>query len=213
MQKVYLNGRSGKMGQAIVSRAKILNLHIVDNIQDSDVVIDFSHPSSISDLLDQCIFHQKPLISGTTGFCETELLKLKLASKKIAILHASNFSSGISSLKNSILKFLDSSSEKFHCEIEEVHHREKVDFPSGTALQLKDFIESIDKKKKIKSLKIISRRVKNIFGAHKVIFKNSKNYSEFIHEALSRDVFADGALINIKKILNLKPDLYELSDF
>ena len=99
MQKVYLNGRSGKMGQVIVSRAKILNLHIVDNIQDSDVVIDFSHPSSISDLLDQCIFHQKPLISGTTGFCETELFKLKLASKKIAILHASNFSSGISSLK------------------------------------------------------------------------------------------------------------------
>ncbi len=213
MQKVYLNGRSGKMGQVIVSRAKILNLHIVDNIQDSDVVIDFSHPSSISDLLDQCIFHQKPLISGTTGFCETELFKLKLASKKIAILHASNFSSGISSLKNSILKFLDSSSEKFHCEIEEVHHREKVDFPSGTALQLKDFIESIDKEKKIKSLKIISRRVKNIFGTHKIIFKNSKNHSEFIHEALSRDVFADGALINIKKILNLKPGLYELSDF
>ena len=213
MQKVYLNGRSGKMGQVIVSRAKILNLHIVDNIQDSDVVIDFSHPSSISDLLDQCIFHKKPLISGTTGFCETELFKLKLASKKIPILYASNFSSGISSLKNSILKFLESSSEKFHCEIEEVHHREKVDFPSGTALQLKDFIESSDKDKKIKSLKIISRRVKNIFGVHKVTFKNSKNYSEFIHEALSRDVFADGALMSITKILDLKPNLYELSDF
>ena len=99
-----------------------------------------------------------------------------------------------------------------NCVIEETHHTEKIDAPSGTALELRDHIVSLDTDKKIKSIEIISNRVGNVFGIHKVSFKNKNSIKEFKHEALSRDVFAYGAIYAAKKICGLNPAIYKFQD-
>jgi 4-hydroxy-tetrahydrodipicolinate reductase len=213
MSKVYINGSSGKMGQAILDIFKKNNFNEVDKIQDCDVVVDFSHPDALNKIIDECVLSKKPLVIGTTGLSNEDFEVINRASRTIPILYASNFSKGILDLKKSILSFLLKSDEEYHCEIEEVHHNQKTDFPSGTAVDIREFINQNDKKKLVKSLKIISLRRGNIFGIHKIIFKNNVECLEFKHEALSREVFASGALAAARKIIELSPNLYSIDEF
>lgn len=213
MSKVYINGSSGKMGQAILNIFKKNNFNEVDKIQDCDVVVDFSHPDALNKIIDECVLSKKPLVIGTTGLSNEDFEVINRASRTIPILYASNFSKGILDLKKSILSFLLKSDEEYHCEIEEVHHNQKTDFPSGTAVDIREFINQNDKKKLVKSLKIISLRRGNIFGIHKIIFKNNVECLEFKHEALSREVFASGALAAARKIIELSPNLYSIDEF
>ena len=213
MSKVYINGSSGKMGQAILDIFKKNNFNEVDKIQDCDVVVDFSHPDALNEIIDECVLSKKPLVIGTTGLSNEDFEVINRASRTIPILYASNFSKGILDLKKSILSFLLKSDEEYHCEIEEEHHNQKTDFPSGTAVDIREFINQNDKKKLVKSLKIISLRRGNIFGIHKIIFKNNVECLEFKHEALSREVFASGALAAARKIIELSPNLYSIDEF
>ena len=213
MNKFYLNGSSGKMGQIILNISKKYDFIEENSIEASDVVIDFSHPSSIDNITYECVLKNKPLVIGTTGLSNENYLTMKKASQKIPILYASNFSNGILALKKSILDFLMNSDDKYHCVIEEVHHNQKKDFPSGTAFDIRSFINTNDKKNLIKSLKITSIREGDIFGVHKIFFNNEEQNSCFKHEALSREAFASGALISAKKILALKPNLYSIEEF
>ena len=216
MIKVYINGLSGKMGSSIKDIAmqqNDLNLIYDKNIKNADVLIDFSRPSSTLNILEDCLEHNIPMVIGTTGFNQDELSIIKEASKKIPILLAFNMSKGIYIIKKSIQNFLESNSNKVSCVIEEVHHTEKVDSPSGTAIELKKVIEIADIAKNISSLSIESKRVKGIFGIHKVIFSSDSNYIEFKHEALSRKVFAEGAIEISKLISSKSPKMYELEDF
>ena len=213
MSKVYINGSSGKMGQAILNIFKKNNFNEVDKIQDCDVVVDFSHPDALNKIIDECVLSKKPLVIGTTGLSNEDFEVINRASRTIPILYASNFSKGILDLKKSILSFLLKSDEEYHCEIEEVHHNQKTDFPSGTAVDIREFINQNDKKKLVKSLKITSLRRGNIFGIHKIIFKNNVECLEFKHEALSREVFASGALAAARKIIELSPNLYSIDEF
>ena len=216
MIKVYINGLSGKMGSSIKDIAmqqNDLNLIYDKNIKNADVLIDFSRPSSTLNILEDCLEHNIPMVIGTTGFNQDELSIIKEASKKIPILLAFNMSKGIYIIKKSIQNFLESNSNKLSCVIEEVHHTEKVDSPSGTAIELKKVIEIADIAKNISSLSIESKRVKGIFGIHKVIFSSDSDYIEFKHEALSRKVFAEGAIEISKLISSKSPKMYELEDF
>ena len=216
MIKVYINGLSGKMGSSIKDIAmqqNDLNLIYDKNIKNADVLIDFSRPSSTLNILEDCLEHNIPMVIGTTGFNQDELSIIKEASKKIPILLAFNMSKGIYIIKKSIQDFLESNSNKLTCIVEEVHHTEKVDSPSGTAIELKKVIEIADIAKNISSLSIESKRVKGIFGIHKVIFSSDSNYIEFKHEALSRKVFAEGAIEISKLISSKSPKMYELEDF
>ena len=190
-----------------------LNLIYDKNIKNADVLIDFSRPSSTLNILEDCLEHNIPMVIGTTGFNQDELSIIKEASKKIPILLAFNMSKGIYIIKKSIQNFLESNSNKVSCVIEEVHHTEKVDSPSGTAIELKKVIEIADIAKNISSLSIESKRVKGIFGIHKVIFSSDSDYIEFKHEALSRKVFAEGAIEISKLISSRSPKMYELEDF
>jgi len=216
MIKVYINGLSGKMGSSIKDIAmqqNDLNLIYDKNIKNADVLIDFSRPSSTLNILEDCLEHNIPMVIGTTGFNQGELSIIKEASKKIPILLAFNMSKGIYIIKKSIQDFLESNSNKLTCIVEEVHHTEKVDSPSGTAIELKKVIEIADIAKNISSLSIESKRVEGIFGIHKVIFYSDSNYIEFKHEALSRKVFAEGAIEISKLISSKSPKMYELEDF
>ena len=216
MIKVFINGLSGKMGSSIADIAiqqNDLNLIHDKNIKYADVLIDFSRPSSTLNILEDCLDNNIPMVIGTTGFNQAELSAIKEASKKIPILLAFNMSKGIFVIKKSIQDFLESNNNKLNCTIEEVHHTEKVDSPSGTALELKKVIEIADIANNILSLNIESKRVKDVFGIHKVIFSSDSDYIEFKHEALSRKVFAEGAIEISKLISSRSPKMYELEDF
>ena len=216
MIKVFINGLSGKMGSSIADIAtqqNDLNLIHDKNIKNADVLIDFSRPSSTLNILEDCLDNNIPMVIGTTGFNQAELRAIKEASKKIPILLAFNMSKGIFIIKKSIQDFLESNNNKLNCTIEEVHHTEKVDSPSGTALELKKVIEIADIANNILSLNIESKRVEDVFGIHKVIFSSDSDYIEFKHEALSRKVFAEGAIEISKLISSKSPKMYDLEDF
>ena len=216
MIKVFINGLSGKMGSSIAdiaNKQNDLNLIHDKNIKNADVLIDFSRPSSTLNILEDCLENNIPMVIGTTGFNQAELSAIKEASKKIPILLAFNMSKGIFIIKKSIQDFLESNNNKLNCTIEEVHHTEKVDSPSGTALELKKVIEIADIANNILSLNIESKRVKDVFGIHKVIFSSDSDYIEFKHEALSRKVFAEGAIEISKLISSKSPKMYDLEDF
>ena len=216
MIKIFINGQSGKMGSSIADIATEqgdLNLIQDGHIKNADVLIDFSRPSSTLKILEDCLKLNIPMVIGTTGFSKAELSAIEEAAKKIPILLAFNMSKGIFIIKKSIQDFLKSNSNKLKCIIEEVHHTEKVDSPSGTAIELKNVIEKADIAKNISSLNIESKRVQGVFGIHKVIFSSDSDYIEFKHEALSRKVFAEGAIEISKLISSKSPKMYELEDF
>ena len=212
---MYINGLSGKMGSSICDLStndetiSIVN----DDIKNADVVIDFSRPDSSLKVLNQCIHYKKPLLIGTTGFNDNQIKTIQEAAKEIPILLSFNMSKGIFTLKKSIKDFLSSNEHILECVIEEVHHKNKVDSPSGTAIELQTLIQDNNLSNNVTSINIKSERALDVFGIHKVVFFNNSENIEFKHEALSRKVFANGAIKIAKLILNNEPKLYSTEDF
>ena len=200
------------MGQAVLKIIKDSDEFVKDNLLNSDVVIDFSNPISTLQILNECVDNKKPLIIGTTGISEDHLDTIKKASKKIPILLAANMSIGINNLKESITIFLNKLEEKMHCIIEETHHVQKIDKPSGTAVELIDLIKLEDENQNIKNIEVNSHRVEDVFGIHKITFYSKNRSSYFMHEALSRDVFAQGALLSSKIVRGIEPNIYKFKD-
>ena len=214
MLKIYINGSSGKMGQSLtnlINQSQELNL-VTKDISLSDVVIDFSHTDSTIEIIKDCSRNKIPLIVGTTNLNEETLIEIKMASKYIPILLAANMSIGILQLKESLVAFIKSNKQKIECSIEEIHHSNKLDAPSGTAIEIKDLIKNTDNKSNIKHIKINSKRIDNVFGIHKITFINEESSIDFKHEALSRDIYANGAIKCAMKIHNLEPNIYKFED-
>ena len=214
MSSIYINGLSGKMGITLKNLIKNEpNLEIVKTIKDSDLIIDFSRPESTTLVLQEAQQQKKPIIIGTTGFNDDEVKSIDEASKNIPILLSFNMSKGIFYLKKNIKNFLKDNLDSFECTISETHHTEKVDAPSGTAIELKKFIELNNNQNQISSIEIKSNRILDVFGIHEVIFYNENNHISFKHEALSRNIFADGAIFIAKSIMGKSPGMYSVQDF
>ena len=214
MNTVFVNGLSGKMGKTI--NRLILDdpdFEIVKTVSNSDVVIDFSRPESTMPLVQEVKEHKKPLIIGTTGFTDIELKLIEEASNEIPIMLSYNMSKGIYYFKKNIKQFLKDNLESMKCLISETHHTQKVDAPSGTAIELKKFIELNNNKKYITSVDIESKRILDVFGMHEVTFFNDTNHISFKHEALSRKIFADGAISIAKLMTSMSPGMYTTQDF
>ena len=214
MKTIFVNGLSGKMGKTI--KNLILDnadFEIVKTISDSDLVIDFSRPESTMPLVQEAKEHKKPLIIGTTGFTEIEVKLIEEASTEIPIMLSFNMSRGIYYFKKNIKQFLKDNSDSLKCLISETHHTQKVDAPSGTAIELKNFIELNNNQKYITSVEIESKRILDVFGIHEVIFFNDSNHISFKHEALSRKIFADGAISIAKSMIGISPGMYTTHDF
>lgn len=216
MLHIFINGASGKMGNAILKlslKDNAISVVTEKSSKEIDVVIDFSRPESLINNLQEYKTTNIPFVIGTTGFSDQQIKLIEDESLTRPILLSYNMSKGIFTLKNSIKKFLQDNMHKLKCNIEEIHHISKVDAPSGTAIEIKNLIKKYDLDKNILSINIDSKRVGDVFGIHKVSFKNGINEVEFKHEALSRDVFAEGAIEIAKKILKKDPGLYQLEDF
>ena len=214
MNTIFINGLSGKMGKTLNNLIlDDANFELVKTISDSDVVIDFSRPESTIFLVQEAKEYKKPLIIGTTGFTDIELKQIEEASNEIPIMLSFNMSKGIFYFKTNIKQFLKDNSDSMKCLISETHHTQKVDAPSGTAIELKKFIELNNNEKYISSIEIESKRILDVFGIHEVTFFNDNNHISFKHEALSRKIFADGAISIAKSMIGIPPGMYTTQDF
>ena len=215
MLKIFLNGETGKMGSCIsslIDKDDSLELVNQDFLKNADVVIDYSHPDSTASILQECIRLHKPMVIGTTGIKKDLANQIIESSKTIPIMQAANTSKGIMNLKESILQFISNNTHHVECHIKEIHHKEKIDSPSGTAIELKEFIRNNDKNNIVKSINITSIREDDVFGIHEITFNFENNFVEFKHEALSREAFAIGAISAAKFMSISKPDIYKFSD-
>jgi|TARA_B100001059_G_scaffold51832_1_gene45488 4-hydroxy-tetrahydrodipicolinate reductase len=216
MTGIYINGVSGKMGTNLLKLcANDKNIKICDDLNDDslEVIIDFSHPDSTLKLLKSLPTQKISLIIGTTGLKEEHFQYIEEISKDKRVLIAPNLSKGISVFKNTIVEFIKANDKELHCLIKETHHDQKIDSPSGTAIELKKIIESNNTKNLIADIEIISKRTGKIFGIHEIIFYKDTKKIQFKHESKSRNIYSDGALQAAHWIKDKEEGLYSFEDF
>ncbi len=202
------------------------NLH--DSLNGSDAVIDFTQPDNTVLCSNICAALGVAHIIGTTGFNEKQEAEILASSSKIPIVKAGNMSLGINMLTKIVEKVAKSLDFEFDVEILEMHHRNKVDAPSGTALMLgqsvaigrgeklsdlasynKEGITGVREKGKIG---FASLRGGGVIGEHEVIFTSENEKISIKHEALSRNIFANGALKAALWSAGKDPGLYGMAD-
>ena len=247
MIKIIMNGCNGKMGQVITrlvaedSECEIVaGFDINPSIEntypvyanpeeftgEADVVIDFSHPSCLTGLLDYCKKRKLPVILATTGFSQEQKEEFTAASSEIPVFFSANMSLGINliiALAKKATKLLEGN---FDIEIIEKHHNQKIDAPSGTALAIADAIDetlsypaeytydrhSVRRKRGNHEIGLHAVRGGTIVGEHEVIFAGTDEVIELKHSAHSKEVFAVGA-IKAAKFINSKPaGMYNMND-
>ena len=193
---------------------------------DTNVVIDFSHPSVLDSVLKYALDKKCALVLAVTGYTEAQNKKVLEASSSIPIFQSGSMSLGVNLLKKLLKQAAAATGNDFDIEIIERHHNRKLDAPSGTALLLADAInESLPDKKTYncsrsgKSAKrsrneigIHAIRGGTIVGEHEVIFAGNDEIIELKHTSLSRDSFATGAIRAAKYIYDKKPGHYNMDD-
>lgn len=193
---------------------------------DFDVIIDFSNPAAFDRLIEYAIRKDKPVVIATTGLSAEQLNRLKEASMQIPVFFSANMSVGINILVKLVEKTVNLLRGDFDIEIIEKHHNRKVDAPSGTALLIADAINellgsnlkytydrhSVRRKREPGEIGIHSIRGGTITGEHTVIFAGNEEIIELKHVAMSRDIFAAGALKAAVFIKDQKPGIYDMDD-
>jgi len=219
----------GKMGKTIESLALKKGHEIVErttrnsgtpNINNCDVAIEFSIPECAVNNIEHCINNGIPVISGTTGWLDDYDKIINLCEKRNGtFLYASNFSVGVNlffSINEYAAKIMAPWKE-YIPEIEEIHHTEKLDSPSGTAISLANQITDLTNQKgwtqtqEKDKLNIISKRINDTIGTHSIHYKNEIDTISLKHEAHSRIGFAKGALLAAEWIAN-KKGVYTMKD-
>ncbi|BBM35961.1 4-hydroxy-tetrahydrodipicolinate reductase [Pseudoleptotrichia goodfellowii] len=192
--------------------------------RDYDAIIDFSHFSLLEEILEAGIQKGVPVLIATTGHSKEQIEKIEKASEKIPIIRATNTSIGVNVL-NEITAYATRLLKGFDIEVIEKHHNRKLDAPSGTANTLIEVInENLDekyetvygreghKKRTEKEIGVHSIRAGNIVGEHTVIYSKNDEIIEIKHEALSRRIFAEGAVRAAVYLKDKKPGLYTMKD-
>ena len=249
--KLAVSGCMGRMGQQLI-KSSILDKNFklitltenriikkkIAGIQPSlndeysfktvDLIIDFTVPKCTFEILKIALKLKKRVVIGTTGFTKKEENFIKKFSKKIPILKAGNMSLGINLLMYLTEIASKSLGDSFLSKVYEVHHKHKIDHPSGTALMLgkgiaigknKDFYNLVGKKylnKKSfpfgKKINFNSIRKGETIGEHEVKFSSGKEIITLNHEAFDRALYSEGALTAGKWLMKKKPGLYSMRD-
>jgi 4-hydroxy-tetrahydrodipicolinate reductase len=172
-----------------------------------DVWIEFSSIETLLNFLKESKAKKIKIVSGTTGLSNTEFKKLKSFSKKSALFWSSNMSPGLWALRQALKAF--SQISDFQFSIEETHHLQKKDNPSGTAITLQKDLEKI-LQKKLKTP--VGHRLENVFGVHKITAQSKSEVITVEHTALNRAVFAQGALKAAAFLVKKKQGFYSMED-
>jgi 4-hydroxy-tetrahydrodipicolinate reductase len=189
------------------------------------VVIDFSTPKGLEDVLDVCIRKNLPLVLATTGLSEEMRNFVRVTAQRVPILQSGNFSLGIALLQQLVKQTVKALGPEFDIEIVEKHHNQKLDAPSGTAKMLYDTaleassvsLEAVYDRHSRSQVRgneigISSIRGGSIVGEHNVIFAGNDEVITLTHEAGSRKVFAVGALRAAAFLLGKEPGEYTIPD-
>ncbi|HIY38012.1 MAG TPA: 4-hydroxy-tetrahydrodipicolinate reductase [Candidatus Agathobaculum merdigallinarum] len=192
-----------------------------------DVIIDFSNVSSTEHLLAYCEKHKIPVVICTTGHSSEQLAKIRETSAKIPVFRSGNMSIGINLMAELLRKSASVLGDKYDVEIIEKHHNQKLDAPSGTALMLADAVADTlpydaeyvydrherREKRPAHEIGISAIRGGTIVGEHSVLFCGRDEIIEIKHTALSREVFAVGAVDAAEFMAGrTQPGMYDMND-
>mgnify|MGYP001204904663 CR=1 FL=1 len=182
-------------------------------LEDVDVAIDFSSPDSSIDCLRYCAEKAIRFISGTTGFQDHHHKEIQMLSEKTAVCVASNFSKGIALMSMLVEIASKTSGDDTQILINETHHKDKVDAPSGTAIDLAASIYRASKDSSAdREVSFSSTRSGTNIGSHKVSFISETESIFLNHEVTDRAVFSSGALLAAKWIIGKKHGRYNMRD-
>ncbi len=246
MINIMLSGCNGKMGQVISRLAEadesstiVCGIDIntdtpfgypvfsnpFDFKGNADVIIDFSHPSALSNNLSYAKETGTPIIVATTGLSKEQIEEVKVSSSEVAVFYSANMSIGVNLLIDLARKATKLLSDKFDIEIIEKHHNQKIDAPSGTALAIADAINeeldntyeytydrhSVRKKRSKTEIGIHAIRGGTIVGEHDVIFAGNNEVVTLSHLATSKEIFAEGAVKAAKYLKGKPAGLYNMN--
>jgi 4-hydroxy-tetrahydrodipicolinate reductase len=253
MKKINLSisGCMGRMGQQLIKSSKknrnfkLVSLtenrsinkkvaglkpsrNSIDAFKKSSVIIDFTVPKCTLEILKIASKIKKRVVIGTTGFSKKEENLIKSFSKKIPILKAGNMSLGVNLLMYLTEIASKSLGNNFLSKVYEVHHKHKIDYPSGTALMLgkgiadgknKNFYNLIGKKylnkrsfPYAKKINFNSIRKGGVIGEHEVRFSSGKEIIKLNHESFDRALYSEGALTAAAWLMSKKAGLYSMRD-
>ena len=247
MTNIILSGCNGKMGKVItacvnenddcrivagvdINTEALSNYPVYSSFaeikENADVIIDFSHPSVLNDLLQFAKEKKLPLVLATTGFSASQTEQIKTVANEIPLFFTFNMSLGINLLVALSKKAAEVLSGNFDIEIIEKHHNQKLDAPSGTAIMLAEAInDTLDnkmmyeydrhskrEKRRDNEIGIHSIRGGNIVGEHEVIFAGHDEVLTLSHQATSKEVFAVGALKAAMFMNGKSAGLYDMNN-
>jgi 4-hydroxy-tetrahydrodipicolinate reductase len=197
-------------------------------LKGADVLVDFTRPEASMQYLDACQKANVSMVIGTTGFSEEQKAAIAAASKNIAIVFAPNMSVGVTLLINLVEQAARVLSDGYDIEVVEMHHRHKVDAPSGTALRLgeaaahgigqdlKDCAiyarEGVTGEREAGKIGFATLRGGDVVGDHTVMFAGVGERVELTHKASSRATFAIGALRAAKFMAGKKNGQFDMQD-
>ncbi|MCD6539416.1 MAG: 4-hydroxy-tetrahydrodipicolinate reductase [Candidatus Omnitrophica bacterium] len=234
MVKIGISGFCGRMGQRIFALArKDKDLQVVFGLEKSshpdigkskegvvitddlaiiekcDSLVEFTNPQATVEHIPYLVKFKKPAVIGTTGLTSEDEEKIKEASKEIPILFSPNMSVGVNLLFELVRKAAKVLRD-YQVQIQEAHHIHKKDAPSGTAKKVAQIINEQGFNIKTEEIKAI--REDEIVGEHRIIFESALDKIELFHSAKTRDIFAQGALLGAKWIVDKKPGLYSMRE-
>tara|TARA_B110001450_G_scaffold239786_1_gene247963 strand:+ start:64 stop:840 length:777 start_codon:yes stop_codon:yes gene_type:complete len=253
MKKINLaiTGCMGRMGQQLIKSSKknknfklvlltenkIVNqkiggikidLNNIEAFKRTNVIIDFTIPKCTLEVLKIASKLKKKVVIGTTGFTKKEEGLIKKFSQKIPILKAGNMSLGVNLIMYLTEIASKSLGNNFLSKVYEVHHRHKLDYPSGTALMLgrgiadgknKNFYSLMGKKYLNKKSFPYSNKINfnsirrgKVVGEHEVRFSSGKEIIRLNHESFDRALYSEGALTAAQWLMTKKPGLYSMRD-
>ena len=247
MTRIAITGACGRMGSVIAGLVKEradrtiiagidklgeqydefpVYTKVFDMPEKPDVIIDFSHPSALPDLLSYGKMNNVPLVLATTGYTDEERAQITAASAQVPVFFTFNMSLGINLLVELARKATQILAGQFDIEIVEKHHNQKKDAPSGTAIMIAEAINeelggkdhfvydrhSVRKPRDKDEIGMHAIRGGTIVGEHDIIFAGHDEVITLSHSAQSREVFANGA-VNAAVFLAGKPaGMYAMSD-
>lgn len=240
--KVIVVGAAGRMGRQtlaelerakeqavaavdareIFSSACATYKHISEVKEEADVIVDFSAPSAVDELIEFALSRKLPLVIATTGHNSQQRAEIGKAAKSIPIFYCSNLSYGVA-VFTKLVGLVASAFKYADVEIVETHHRGKTDVPSGTALTLAkavvdargegDIVVGRHEARRSGEIGISSLRLGGVVGKHEVCFDTGYQTFTLIHEAQGRTLYARGAVNAMRFLLSVEsPGLYGMDD-
>ncbi len=200
--------------------------NVADVNENADVIIDFSNPSSLGSVLAYSLKNNVPAVLCATGYSGEDIAAIRGASEQVAMFRSGNMSLGINVLSKLAKAAAEILGGSFDVEIVEAHHGNKLDAPSGTAIMLEQAVaeglsyepdvvydrhDRIAKRPK-NEIGMHSIRGGTIVGEHEIIFAGNDEIVKLSHTAMSRNIFADGALRAAAYLAGKAPGMYDMGD-